>query len=88
MKIKSVELRHLDPYGKYYETEVLVKVEDEIWRCFTIRIDITGYYPKPSQREIDNGWEPDEGMDHVEPEACHLIAEMIVDCLLEKTQEK
>lgn len=86
MKIKSASLQPLR--GKHYVTEVFVNVTDESGDYYTVRIDLAGYYPKPSQREIDNGWEPDEGMDHVEPEACHLIAEMIVDCLLEKAQEK
>jgi hypothetical protein len=85
MKIERVELAPLE--GKYYETSIYVDVSDETG-YYTFRVDITGYYPKPSQREVDNGWEPDYGMDHAEPKACHRIAEMIVDCLLDKTQEK
>jgi hypothetical protein len=88
MKIKYVELRELDPFGKYYETEVIVKVQDGNSKAHYVTVRLAGSYSKASQREVDNGWEPDEKMDHVEPESCHLIAEMIVDCLLKKTQEK
>ena len=86
MKIETVSLQPLRT--KYYETEVFVGVVDESGDRYTIRIDIGGYYHVPSQREIDNGWEPDEGMDHVEPEACHRIAEMIVGHLLDSIGTK
>jgi hypothetical protein len=86
MKIKSASLQPLR--SKYYETEIFVNVDDENGDYYTVRIDLTGHYPKPSQREIDGGWEPDEGMDHVEPEACHLIAEMIVACLQKEIDDE
>jgi hypothetical protein len=79
MKIKSVTIEPLS--GKHYGTEVFVKVFDQFGFSNDISISISGYYPAPSQREIDNGWEPDEGMDHVETEAEHVIALIIKEAL-------
>lgn len=79
MKIKSVTLEPLR--GKHYSTDIIVEVYDE-WGCANdIVITISGYYPSPSQREIDKGWEPDDGMDHVETEAEYGLALIIKEAL-------
>jgi hypothetical protein len=79
MKIKSVTLDPLRDY--HYSTDLVVEVYDEGGFPNDIVITISGYYPKPSQREIDKGWEPDDGMDHVETEAGHVLALIIKEAL-------
>jgi len=79
MKIKSVTLDPLQ--GKHYSTELVVEVYDEGGFPNDLFISICGYYPKPSQREIDKGWEPDDGMDHVETEAGYVLALIIKEAL-------
>lgn len=79
MKIKSVTLEPLR--GKHYHTEILVEVYDEWGMPNDIWINISGYYPSPSQREIDKGWEPDDGMDHVETQAEYGLALIIKEAL-------
>lgn len=83
MKVKSIELKPLE--RKHYTTELNIFVEAEYGQEWRIGVDVYGYYPKPSQREIDAGWEPDMGFDHVETEAEHKIALAIVEALKEKT---
>lgn len=39
---------------------------------------------KPSQRELENNWEPEYGFDHVETEHCYTIASIICDALTKK----
>jgi hypothetical protein len=74
MKLGSVELGELP--DKHYATEVFAEVNDG-----TFRIDICGYGPKPSKRELDNGWQMDYGMDHVESEEHLFLANLIVEAL-------
>lgn len=83
MKIKDVILEPLE--SKHYLTEVVVYVEDAHGREWTVGVDIHGYYPNPSQREFDDGWEPDRGMDHVETEAEYKIALAVAEALKGKT---
>jgi len=66
----SIELKPLD--SKYYETELVLTFEhlrDPIY----IRLAgmPTGY---PSEREVENGWEPEDGMNHVEDELVYQVA--------------
>ena len=79
MKIKSVSLEPLK--FKHYATEILVEVYDEFGFPNDLYISISGYSPKASQREVDKGWEPDYGMDHVESEAGYKVALAIVEAL-------
>lgn len=79
MKIKSVTLEPLR--SKHYSTDLVVEVYDQFGFPNDICITISGYYPKPSQREVDKGWEPDYGMDHVETEAEHILALIIKEAL-------
>ena len=79
MKIKSVTLEPLR--FKHYATEIIVEVYDEFGFPNDMCVSVSGYFPSPSQREIDKGWEPDYGMDHVETEAEYKIALAIVEAL-------
>lgn len=79
MKIKSVELEPLEL--KHYTTKISIFVEGEGGQEWRIGAEVYGYSPKPSQREICAGWEPDHGMDHVETDAEHKIALAIVEAL-------
>lgn len=79
MKIKSVTLEPLR--GKHYSTDLVVEVYDDFGFPNDIVITISGYYPSPSKREIDKGWEPDDGMDHVETQAEYALALIIKEAL-------
>lgn len=79
MRIKSVTLEPLR--DKHYSTDLVVEVCDEWGFPNSLVITISGYYPKPSQRELDKGWEPDYGMDHVETHAEHVLALIIKQAL-------
>lgn len=79
MKIVSVELKPLP--SKHYHTEIDVTVEDASENRYKIGVDVYGYFPEPSQRELDNGWDIDYGMDHVETHAEYTIALAIVEAL-------
>lgn len=83
MKIKSVELEPLEL--KHYTTKISIFVEGEGGQEWRIGAEVYGYFPKPSQREIDAGWEPDQGFDHVETDAEHKVALAIVEALKGKT---
>lgn len=83
MKVTNVELKPLET--KHYMTQLNIFVEDEDGQEWRIGAEVYGYFPKPSQRELDTGWEPDYGMDHVETDAEHKIALAIVEALTGKT---
>lgn len=74
MKIGKVEIQPLE--SKHYETCLIVEVDRR-----PFKVSICGYGPKPSQREIDNGWEPEYGMDHVESEEHLFLAHKIMGAL-------
>ena len=80
MKILSSEIEPIR--GKYYETSIHVEVSYE-GRTSTFRIDICGSGSTPSDREIEHGWEPDYGIDHVESQEAYLLAQKIVETLTE-----
>ena len=62
--------------GKYYGTIVTDgKRVVEVWN---------GYTGKVSQREIDEGWTPDYGFDHVESDQDYKMALVICDALNEE----
>lgn len=78
MKVISAEVEELP--SKHYSTDVFVEVLVEgLPCCFTISIG--GYAPKASRREVERGWEPEWGMDHVESETHLALAEAIVSKL-------
>lgn len=79
MKIKSVTLEPLR--DKHYSTDLVVEVYDEFGFPNDILISIAGYYPAPSQRELDKGWELEYGMDHVETHAEYSLALLIKEAL-------
>lgn len=79
MKIKQVELKPLA--SKHYSTEISVYVEDALGQEYSLGIEVYGYFPAPSQRELDGGWDIDYGMDHVETHAEYEIALAIVEVL-------
>ena len=74
MKILFSEIEPLR--GKHYETTVHVDVFYE-GRTSTFRLDICGTGSMPSDREIERGWEPDYGMDHVESQEAYLLAKIL-----------
>jgi hypothetical protein len=76
VKILSVELKPLSP--KYYETELIVTVEDSEGYANNLHVRIYGFGRKPSKRELEVGWDPEEGMDHVESECAFFLAEKIL----------
>lgn len=78
MKVKSVELDEL--LGKHYSTEVHVEVEVN-GSYYNFLVEVSGYAPNPSRRELNKGWEPDYGMDHVESDVHLFLAETIVKAL-------
>ena len=78
MKVLHVGISPLP--SKHYYTEVIVKLVGSKGLA-NMRIEISGYYPEPSRRELENGWESEFGMDHVENEAHLVLAEMIVEAL-------
>jgi hypothetical protein len=76
LAIKSVELIPLD--GKYYDTAIKVEFTD----CNPVYISLGGGSGSgPSPREIENGWEPDHGMDHTETMATFVLADLIFETL-------
>lgn len=70
MKITKVELADLP--CKHYSTDLYATVEGDEGEEYVFTVSISGYGPKPSSRELEKGWEPDWGMDHVESEM-HLF---------------
>ena len=74
MKIIAANLRPLS--SKHYSTELSLVVNVAGWN-YNINIDISGYAPIASTRELARGWEPDQGMDHVESEVHYRIAKDI-----------
>ena len=70
MKITKLELADLP--CKHYSTDLYVTVESDEGEDYVFTVSISGYGPKPSSRELERGWEPDHGMDHVESEM-HLF---------------
>ena len=79
--VKVIGVEHVPLSGKYYETSILVDVEDMFGFKHQVTINLFGDDCYPSERELDKGWEPDYGMDHVETEATHIVASIIVEAL-------
>jgi hypothetical protein len=79
VKIKSVNLHELA--SKHYATGISVEFTDESGFTYDAFIEVSGYSPQPSKRAIDQGWEPDWGMDHVEGQVQYEIALAIVEAL-------
>lgn len=80
MKVLNVFIRPLET--KHYATDVEVEVEVD-GEQYPLVVSIAGYAPKPSIRARLQGWEPDRGMDHVESESHHMIAQLIASTLAE-----
>lgn len=80
MKVVAVSLRPLP--GKFYSTEIGLVVNLD-GHNYNLYIEISGYAPVASTREIARGWEPEDGMDHTESEAHYRIAKAICACLEE-----
>lgn len=78
MKIKSVVLTELP--CKHYSTDIDVVVEDD-GEDYHFTIQVSGYAPRASRREVASGWKPDWGMDHVESELHLFLAETISEVL-------
>ncbi len=74
MKVTRVKLEDL-PY-KHYSTDLYVTVEYE-GEDYDFTVSVSGYGPKASQREVERGWKPDWGMDHVESDIHILLAQAV-----------
>jgi hypothetical protein len=79
LDIVGVEVLPLE--SKHYSTDVRVEVKGSVGKHYSLIVSISGYYPVPSAREIQRGWEPDWGMDHTESSAHWFIARTIEKAL-------
>jgi hypothetical protein len=80
MNVVAVNLRPLP--SKHYSTEIGLVVNLD-GHNYNLYIEISGYAPVASTREIARGWDPEDGMDHTESEAHYRIAKAICACLKE-----
>lgn len=74
MKIDKVELEPLR--SKWYSTKIEVVAEGKLFS-----IEVRGAGSSPSPREYENGYLPDEGMDHVESDEVYRMALVIMEAL-------
>jgi len=81
--ITKVELTPLR--SKHYETQLTVWVGGNGWDNDGIpfTLSIAGMGTKPSVRELERGYYTDEGMNHVESKEHLLIAEAVLEKLLQ-----
>jgi hypothetical protein len=79
VKIKEVTLEPLR--SKHYTTDLTVRLMNSDLEVFRYNISISGYSSTPSVRETDRGWEPDDGMNHVEGQEHHILALIIKEAL-------
>ena len=73
----SIGILPLD--SKHYSTRIEAYLPDGEF----IGVEVFGYNHKPSTREIEHGWDPDEGMDHVEGDKVYSVALKIRELLEE-----
>ena len=74
-KVTGVTLNNLD--SKHYSTRIDLSFED----FESCGVEVFGYSSKPSVRELESGWEPEWGMDHVETEVVFEVAKVIEEAL-------
>jgi len=69
--------------SKYYSTELIVWVGRNSWDKVGVpmRVSISGAGSCPSTREYERGYDPDEGMDHVESEEAYQLVKIIMEAL-------
>lgn len=69
--------------GKYYGTRVKVKSPTCERETDEIKIWFPDHFAKPfaSERELKNGWTPEDGHDHVEDQQSYKIAQIICAAL-------
>lgn len=84
-QIGKIKLR---PLGlKHYDTQIEVEVGGDGWdeegEFFLVSISGTG--SKPSVREYEKGYYPEDGMDHVESQEHYELATLIMEALRKKT---
>jgi len=81
--ITKIELTPLR--GKHYETQLTVWVGGNDWDSdgTPLQISIAGMGSRPSVRELERGYYTDEGMNHVESKEHLLVAEAILEKLLQ-----
>lgn len=80
MKIEELRLEPLS--SKHYSTDITVKTGngwDKSGPTFTI--SLSGMGTKPSVREYEKGYGPDDGMNHVESEELYELATIILEAL-------
>ena len=79
MKITKVTIEDLP--NKHYQTELTVSMLSD-GHEYPLTVSVYGYGPNPSRRELQNGWEPEHGMDHVESDLHLFLAEAIYSKLM------
>ena len=75
MKITKVDLADLP--SKHYSTDLYVAVESDEGYEYVFTVSISGEGSVPSNRELEAGWEPDWGMNHVESDMHLFLAEKV-----------
>jgi hypothetical protein len=85
MKVVDVNILPLE--SKHYSTDLSVDVDVD-GHIYTMLVSISGYAPRASIREVDRGWEPDWGMDHIESETHFALAHMIASSLADQKAHK
>lgn len=81
MRVTRVKLETLET--KHYSTNVTVWLDGDGWTTdgTPFSISISGYGKKPSDRELEKGYDVYEGMNHVESEEHLAIARAILQQL-------
>lgn len=75
MKLESIEIKPLE--SKHYSTDIDVVFYDGSF-C-GVSVFGRGFYP--SERELLNGWEPEDGLNHVETGVVYEVAQVIEKAL-------
>lgn len=75
MKLESIEIKPLK--SKHYSTDINVVFSDGSF-C-GVSVFGEGFYP--SERELLNGWEPEDGLNHVETDVVYEVAQVIEKAL-------
>jgi len=90
IKVKNISKIELTPLeGKHYQTELQVWVNGNNWDDdgLPFQIAIAGTGTKPSIRELEKGYYPDEGMNHVESKEHLMLAEFVLEAIMEKLND-
>lgn len=75
MKVTKLELEELP--SKHYSTDLYATVESDEGEEYVFTVSILGEGSVPSSRELESGWEPDWGMNHVESDVHLFLADKV-----------